>query len=132
MPAEHSGGAALKNPPAITPRVLEVHPNRQGALRAFLTLQIGPLVIYRVRYIRQDGQRGYVAPPQEVVTGPGGDRKYLPVLKWPEEWKQPILDAAIAAVEESSADGSADRPTAFGAEVRRRASLPEATDETIF
>ena len=109
-------------------RVLEVHPLRQGALRAFVTLQIGPLVIYRARYIRQDGQRGYVAPPQEAVAGPDGERRFLPALKWPEEWKQPILEAVLAAVGETEpavgeAEGAADRQTAFGTEVRRRAGL---------
>lgn len=115
----------------ITPHVLEVHSNRQGSLRAFVTLQIGPLVIYRARYIRQDGQKGYVAPPQEVVTEPNGGRKFLPSLKWPEEWKQPILEAVLAAVAE--VDAPADRPTAFREEFRRRANLPPvAGDESVF
>ena len=119
------------NTKTITARVLEVHPNRQGPLRAFITLKIGPLVIYRARYIRQDGQKGYVAPPQEVLVGEDGGRKYLPTLKWPDEWKQPILDAVMAAVAE--VDPPADRQTAFGAEVRRRANLPPAAgDEDVF
>ncbi len=117
----------------IRPRILNIRPVEQGALRALVTLQIGPLVIYQARYIQQDGQRAYVSPPQEVVEGPGGQRRYIPLLKWPDEWKQPILEAVVAALAENR-DGqagavdteiakTASAKTEFGTEVRQRAGL---------
>ena len=69
-----------------------------GNLRAYATIQIGPLVVYRVKLIKQPGQKAYVAPPQFEYFA-NGRVNFTPVLKWPDEWKQPIFDAVWEAYE---------------------------------
>ena len=69
-----------------------------GNLRAYVTLLIGPLTIYRVKLIKQPGQKAYVSPPQFEYFA-NGRVNYTPVVKWPEEWKEPIFEAVWTAYE---------------------------------
>lgn len=64
-----------------------------GSLRAYATIQVGPLIIFKCRLIKQPGQKAYVCPPQQEWMHPSGRMQYTPLVKWPEAWKQPILTA---------------------------------------
>ena len=74
-----------------------------GSLRAYATIKIGPLVIYRVKLVKQPGQRAYVSPPQFEYFA-NGRVNYTPVLKWPDEWKAPIFDAIWTAYDAQRTD----------------------------
>lgn len=80
----------------INVTVLEIKDMGMGNLRAYATLMIGALVIYRVKLVKQPGQRAYISPPQFEYFA-NGRVNYTPVLKWPDEWKQPIFDAVWTA-----------------------------------
>ena len=76
--------------------VLDIYDLGMGNLRAYASIQIGPLQINKVRLIKQPGQKPYVSPPQlEYLSG--NTVKYIPIVKWPDEWKTPIFEAVWAA-----------------------------------
>lgn len=78
--------------------VLEIHdmnmPDAKttGNLRAYASIQIGPLIIHKVKLIKQPGQKAYVTPPQLEYFA-NNRINYIPVVKWPIEWQQSIFDA---------------------------------------
>ena len=67
-----------------------------GNLRAYASVKIGPLIIHKLKLIKQPGQKAYVSPPQFEYFA-NGRVNYTPVLKWPEEWHQSIFDAVWGA-----------------------------------
>lgn len=67
-----------------------------GNLRAYASVKIGPLVIYKLKLIKQPGQKPYVSPPQFEWFA-NGRVNYTPVVKWPEEWHQSIFEAVWGA-----------------------------------
>ena len=85
--------------------VLSVHdmnaPGAKGVspYRAKVGIKVGPLEIYQCRLIKEPGKKAYVSPPQIESVGAHGTI-YIPLAKWPQEWRQPILDAVWAAYEE--------------------------------
>lgn len=88
-----------KPPPRIT--IVELKPlNNGSALRAFADLQIGPMVVKKARYVRQDGQRGFVTAPQEEWTDNSGKKHYNPLVIWPREWGDAITEAVTQALED--------------------------------
>ncbi len=68
----------------------------KGNLRAYASIQIGPLVIHRVKLIKQPGQKPYVTPPQFEFFR-DGHVNYTPIVKWPQGWHQQIFDAVWGA-----------------------------------
>ena len=89
--------------------VFPLRPIRQGNLRAFASIKIGPLVIHDFRIIQQSGQRAYVAAPQ-IEYEQFGKRKFKPLLGYPDEWRDAINSAVLAAWEkEQSDDAQTDR-----------------------
>ena len=74
-----------------------------GNLRAYATVQIGPLVIYRVKLVKQPGKKAYVSPPQFEYFA-NGRVNYTPVVKWPDEWKEPIFEAVWTAYDAQRID----------------------------
>ena len=68
----------------------------QGCLRAYATIKIGELIIYRVKLVKQPGQKAYVTAPQFEFYG-NGHVKYIPILKWPQEWHEQIFTAVYDA-----------------------------------
>ena len=95
-----------------------------GALRAFVDLRIGPVTFHKTRYIRQDGQQGFVVPPQETWEDQGGKKHYVPLVTWPKAWSPRILEAVTTAMEDFP-DGikAVEAKTDFGREVQARAGI---------
>ena len=79
--------------------VTEIQDMGEGNLRCYAAVKIGPLTIYKLRLIKQPGQKAYVSPPQFEYFA-NGRVNYTPVLKWPNEWNQPILEAVWAAYQQ--------------------------------
>jgi hypothetical protein len=79
-----------------TVKILEVKPMERGNLRAFVKIQIGPLVMSDFRIIQQPGQRAYVSPPQSEYEV-SGKKRYKPLLEYPDVWKDAIENAALVA-----------------------------------
>ena len=102
--------------------VLEIVPVNDGCLRAFVSFQVGPLVIHRARWVQQKGQRGFVQPPQEVVTV-NGRTVYLPILKWPAQWHEQITAAVADALSDHPHGFRQTVSTEFGREVQARAGV---------
>lgn len=68
-----------------------------GALKAYVSVKIGPLTIHDFRVIKQADQDAWISVPQKSWNTPQGERKFSPLLELPAEWKQPLADAVIAA-----------------------------------
>ncbi len=68
----------------------------KGNLRAYASIQIGPLVIHKVKLVKQPGQKPYVTPPQFEFFR-DGHVQYQPIVKWPQDWHQQIFDAVWSA-----------------------------------
>lgn len=72
-----------------------------GNLKAFVSVQVGPLTIHKLRLICQPGQAPWVSPPQESWTDrTTGETKWKALLDFPQAWKSPLTNAVIAAWEE--------------------------------
>ncbi len=68
-----------------------------GALKAYVSVKIGPLTIHDFRVIKQADQDAWVSVPQKSWNTPQGERKFSPLLELPPDWKGPLSDAVIAA-----------------------------------
>lgn len=100
----------------------------QGNLRSLADVQLGPLVIRKVRLIQQPGQAPWVSPPQDSWTDAQGQRRFTTLVKWPPEWGQAILDAVLLSLEEHPEGFSPqDTQATFGEEVRRKAGIGRAS-----
>lgn len=67
-----------------------------GSLKAYVTIRIGPLTIYRIKLIEQPGQKAYVSPPQLEYYAQGRVT-YVPVVRWPQDWHERIFTAVMTA-----------------------------------
>ena len=92
--------------------VLKIEDMGTGNLRAYATVQIGPLIIHRIRLVKMPIQKAYVAPPQFEYFA-NGRVNYTPVVTWPEEWKTPIFEAVWAAYDAQRQQKSEEIVTAF-------------------
>lgn len=92
-----------RNLPAF--RVVELKPIPGcGNLRAFATIQVGPLLIRRIRVVQKPGQTAWISPPTETWDDPETGKKcYLPVLEFPAEWKNALSKTILAAWEGAAA-----------------------------
>jgi DNA-binding cell septation regulator SpoVG len=70
-----------------------------GALRAYVSIRIGPLTIHDFRVIKQANQDPWVSVPQKSWNTPQGERKFSPLLDLPPEWKPGLTTAVIEAWE---------------------------------
>lgn len=77
-----------------------IRPVKNGNLKAFVSIRIGPLLMHDWRVIQQPNQRAYVSPPQAEFTGADGRKRFKPLLECPPEWKDEIQIAVLAACEE--------------------------------
>ncbi len=68
-----------------------------GALKAYVSVKVGPLTIHDFRIIEQPGPDAWVSVPQKAWTTAQGERKYSPLLDLPKEWKAALTNAVIAA-----------------------------------
>ena len=102
--------------------VLEIVPVNDGCLRAFVSFQVGPLEIHRARWVQQKGQKGFVQPPQEVITT-DGRTVYHPILKWPAQWHEQIAAAVGEALADHPHGLRQTASTEFGREVQARAKI---------
>lgn len=76
-------------PGGVPVRIVSYKPlGKESALRGFL-------------YIRQEGQQGFVSPPQ-ITSDVNGEKKYFPVLKWPRAWGDCILAELEAFIDETA------------------------------
>jgi hypothetical protein len=89
-------------PPMLGYRVevLEIRPQPNcGNLRAFATVYLpdwGATVRF-VRVVKQPNMRPYAALPQTEFFTKSGEKRYYTVLSVPDELKQEICDATLAA-----------------------------------
>ena len=67
-----------------------------GCLKAYATIKIGPLLISKVKLIKQPGQKAYVSPPQLEYYS-RGRVNYIPIVKWPLDWHEQIFNAVLDA-----------------------------------
>lgn len=109
-------------PKLIHPRVLAWQPvTDRGNLRGLARVQIGAVEFLDVRLIQQPDQRPFVSPPQASWQDARGKWCFRPLVRWPGEWDQLILDAILEA---DHAQGIQQQPaTEFGCEVQRRAGV---------
>ena len=96
---EKMGGIENTKGQTMKVEVTEIHDmngvpgiKTQGCLRAYATIKIGPLIISKVKLIKQPGQKAYVSPPQLEYYA-NGRISYVPVVKWPPEWQEQIFTA---------------------------------------
>lgn len=78
--------------------VEEIRKMDRGNLKAFVTVRIGPLTVRDFRIVQQPGQRAYVSAPQAEYEM-NGQRRYKPLLEYPQEWKEAIQSAVLQAWE---------------------------------
>lgn len=93
-----------QKPPKVL--VINIKPvnGGSGSLRAFASIQVGPLIIHDCRLIRQDGQRAWVSPPQTQWTPREGEKpRYKALVEWPDHWKDAITEAVSEAYEAQGA-----------------------------
>ena len=70
----------------------------QGSLKGFAEVKIANRLIIRdIRLIQVAGKEAFVSPPQKEYTNREGEKKYLKLNEWPEEWDTDIRHAIIAA-----------------------------------
>lgn len=64
-----------------------------GVLRAYASIQIGPLTLHQVRLNKRPGGKWDVSPPQREYVSAGGKLILTPLAEWPAGWDEPILEA---------------------------------------
>lgn len=66
-----------------------------SSLKGFFEVEIltssGPITFRDFRFIRQDGQTGFITPPQKDYTNKDGEKKYTTLIDLPKSWKDDIL-----------------------------------------
>lgn len=67
----------------------------QGSLKGFAEIKVGPLTIRDVRLIQVAGKEAFVAPPQKEYVNREGEKKYIKLVDWPDEWADDIRNAII-------------------------------------
>ena len=78
----------------------------QGSLRGFAEVKIAnQLIIRDIRLIQVTGKEAFISPPQKEYTNREGEKKYLKLNEWPEEWDADIRHAIIAASLEQESQG---------------------------
>lgn len=96
-----------------------------GSLRALADIRMGPLVVCKNRFIQQDGQRPFLAPPQDSWEDKAtGKKNYVPLVIFPNEWKDALTEAVAQALADYPEGFRRVEPaTAFGREVQQRAGI---------
>ena len=86
IPADQGKGgrpALNKQSPFVVERITRL--DTSGNVKAFVDISIGgKLTISGYRVIQQQGQRAYVAAPQQEYTDRAGQKRYYPVVIWHE------------------------------------------------
>ncbi len=67
----------------------------QGSLKGFAEIKVGPLTIRDIRLIQVAGKEAFVAPPQKEYVNREGEKKYIKLVDWPDEWADDIRNAII-------------------------------------
>jgi DNA-binding cell septation regulator SpoVG len=75
-----------------------------GNMRAFVTVQIGPLRIKKCRLVKEENKSAWVSPPQEMWEK-NGKKSYFPLVEWPQEWNDAINDAVLTAYADATGEG---------------------------
>ena len=91
----HGQLSCSPKPPRV--RIDSVRLLPEGNLKAFVSVQIGPLIIADFRVIQQPAQSAYVAPPQAEYSRADGTRGFKPLLSYPDSWKAAINEAVFIA-----------------------------------
>lgn len=76
--------------------VVTLSKTQSGNLKAFVDIKVGPLVIKKCRLVKQDEKSPFCSAPQEVWEK-DGQKKYTPLVIFPDDWKEAINEAAWAA-----------------------------------
>lgn len=105
--------------------VLELKPlTNAGSLRALVDLKIGPLIVHKNRLIQQAGQRPFLAPPQDSWEDRDGKKHYVPLVTFPNDWKDALTEAAMQALaDHPEGIRQAEAATVFGREVQQRTGI---------
>jgi len=92
-----------KKPIKVT--VTEVKPIDWGSMRAFATIQIGPVTIKECRLVKEENKTAWVSPPQKTWDKGDGKKGYVSLVQWPQEWNDAINAAVLAAYAEATGKG---------------------------
>jgi DNA-binding cell septation regulator SpoVG len=72
-------------------KVVAVRPlNKDGSLKAFVSVQLGAITIHDFRVIQQEGKKAWVAMPQKEVPQPDGTKKYHPIIELSDALKEKV------------------------------------------
>ncbi len=114
---------ASTHPPRV--EVVELkHLPKAGSLRALADVKVGPLIVHKCRFIRQDGQKAFLAPPQETWEDGGGKRHYAPLVTFPDFWRDALTEAVADAVNDfPEGIKRVEAATPIGREVQQRANV---------
>lgn len=114
---------AASNPPRVEVVELKHLPNA-GNLRALADVKVGPLIVHKCRFIRQDGQKPFLAPPQETWEDAGGKKHYAPLVTFPDFWRDALTEAVSEAVNDfPEGIRRVEAATPLGREVQARAGI---------
>jgi hypothetical protein len=64
-----------------------------GNLRGFADIKIGKCEFRDCRLVHEEGKTPFVSGPQREYMGNDGKKKYVPLVVFPEDWKDSILQA---------------------------------------
>jgi len=83
-------------------KVLNLRPvQNRGNLKAFVDVEINEILIRSFRVVQQPGQRPWVSPPVESWEGDDGQRHYRRLVVLPEDLREEVFRAILAAWRES-------------------------------
>lgn len=92
------------NPTMAKPPNVKVVATRlfySGNTKAFVSVQIGSLTIHDFRIVQQPNQRAYVAAPQTEYLTADNEKRFKPMLSYPDSWKEAIEKRVLAAYDEA-------------------------------
>jgi DNA-binding cell septation regulator SpoVG len=86
-------GSGIKRERPST-RVKAIRPsNKAGKVKAFVDVEIGPVLILGAKLVQQPGQRGWVAMPSQKL----GDGKWTEVIRVTDKEAMEAITAAVLA-----------------------------------
>ncbi len=77
---------------------LSKNSNLKGFFEVEILTGFGPLIFRDFRFIQQDGQKGFVSPPQKTFEAHDGTTKYVSLVELPKEWKEEILKKVLPLI----------------------------------